>query len=259
MKWLVEAFGEPAEHQSFDALWPHVRRNAISRYCWAELRRSRPQKTMQEWLNHLLKRNIGYHKEWLERNEARNAQLAELVAGFDAASAATREPFVVADLATTGLNAEADEVLEFAAVLADSSGAVTAEFSTLVRISRPLPEVITKLTGITQADVDREGLPLSEAMKAFQNFVGSRPVFFHNAPFDTGFLKKAASQTRLRFANPIRDTLPMARAAWPSLGTYKLTVLAEHVRAPTPSHRALADAETALAVLMAARAKMRPN
>lgn len=42
-------------------------------------------------------------------------------------------------------------------------------------------------------------------MKAFQNFVGSRLVFFHNAPFETGFLKKATSQTRLRFANPIRD------------------------------------------------------
>ena len=30
VKWLVEAFGEPAEHQSFDALWPHIRRNAVA-------------------------------------------------------------------------------------------------------------------------------------------------------------------------------------------------------------------------------------
>jgi len=56
VKWLIEAFGEPAEHQSFDALWPHIRRNAVARYCWSELRRSNdaakslgmPQKSMQE-------------------------------------------------------------------------------------------------------------------------------------------------------------------------------------------------------------------
>ena len=34
VKWLIEVFGEPAEHQSFEALWPHVRQNAISRMCW---------------------------------------------------------------------------------------------------------------------------------------------------------------------------------------------------------------------------------
>lgn len=71
VKWLVEAFGEPAEHQSFDALWPHIRRNAVARYCWSELRSSNttakslglPQKTMQQWLDELVRQNIGYFKE----------------------------------------------------------------------------------------------------------------------------------------------------------------------------------------------------
>lgn len=267
MKWLVEAFGEPVEHQSFDSLWPHIRRNAITRYCWSELRSSNKsskflglsQKSMQEWLNKLVKRNIGYHKEWLERVGARTAQVAEFATMRDAAWAATRQPFVVADLETTGLNAEADEVLEFAAVLVDPIGSPTAEFSALVRVTRPVPQTITKLTGITQADVDREGLPLSEVMKSFQAFVGSRPVFFHNAPFDESFLKKAASQTQQKFANPVHDTLPLARAAWPSLGTYKLAALAEHIGATVPSRRALTDAKATLEVLMAARAKAQPE
>lgn len=263
VKWLVEAFGEPAEHQSFDALWPSIRRNAIARYCWMELRRNNdackslgmPQQSMQEWLNELVKRNIGYHKEWQERVAARQAYLAELSTVLDAAWAATRQPFVVADLETTGLNAETDEVLEFAAVRVTPEGAVAGEFSALVRVTR-VPSEITGLTGITQELVDREGQPLAAAMKAFAEFIGSQPLFFHNAPFDQGFLKKASAQAKVKLPNPVHDTLPLARQVWPALGTYKLTALAEHIGAPAPNHRALADAKAALAVLLAARAKV---
>lgn len=263
VKWLVEAVGEPVEHQSFDALWPNIRRNAIARYCWQELRSKNdackslgmPQQSMQQWLSELVKRNIGYHKEWQERVATRQAYLAELSVVLDAAWAATRQPFVVADLETTGLNAETDEVLEFAAVRMDPDGAVAGEFSALVRVARVPPE-ISRLTGITQELVDREGQPLPAAMRAFAEFVGAQPLFFHNAPFDQGFLKKAGAQAKVKLTNPVHDTLPLARQAWPSLGTYKLSALAEHVGAPAPNHRALADAKAALAVLLAARAKV---
>lgn len=263
VKWLAEAFGEPAEHQSFDALWPNIRRNAIARYCWQELRSRNdankslglPQQSMQGWLNELVKRNIGYHKEWQERVAAHQAYLAELSTALEAAWAATRKPFIVADLETTGLNAETDQVLEFAAVRVASDGAVSGEFSALIRVAQ-VPAEIARLTGITQEFVDREGQPLPVALKAFAEFVGSQPLFFHNAPFDQGFLKKASTQAKVRLGNPVHDTLPLARQAWPSLGTYKLAVLAEHVGAPAPNHRALADAKAALAVLLAARSKV---
>lgn len=266
-KWLVEAFGEPAEHQSFESLWPHIRRNAVSRYCWGEVRSQNasakslgwPQRSMQEWLNELVRRNIGYHVEWQNRVAVRQAYLAELVPVLDAAWAATRQSFVVADLETTGLSSETDEVLEFAAVRVGPDGAVTGEFASLVRISKPVPGVITKLTGITQADVDRDGQPLAVAMSAFLAFVESSPVFFHNAPFDQGFLKKAAGLTKAKFANPVHDTLLLARQAWPSLCGYKLSALAEHVGAAAPSHRGLADAKAALAVLLAAQEKVAPT
>lgn len=266
VKWLVHAFGEPVEHQSFDSLWPHIRRNAISRRCWGALRCAndaskalgQPETTMREWLDGLVRRNIGYYKEWEGRVAARQAYLSGLAIVLDAGWAATRAPFVVADLETTGLNIETDEVLEFAAVRVDPSGGVMAEFSSLVRTARPVPSFITKLTGIAQAEIDRDGRSLEDAMNAFADFVGSRPVFFHNALFDKRFVAKAASQVKHKFANPIHDTLPMARQAWPSLGTYKLATLAEHVGAPAPLHRALADAKAALAVLMAARAKVQP-
>jgi DNA polymerase III subunit epsilon len=265
VKWLVEAFGEPAEHQSFDALWPHIRRNAVARYCWGELRSSNeaakslglPQKTMQEWLRELVKRNIGYHKEWLERQAVREAQLAEVVATSEAAWAATQVPFVVADLETTGLNADTAEILELAAVLVEPDGSVTAEFSILVKTQQPVPAEITRLTGITQADLDISGKPLSSALAAFLAHIGDHPVFFHNAPFDKGFLTAACTKTNMAFKNAVFDTLLLARRAWPSLGTYKLDVLARHVGVATSTHRALGDARATLAVLIAARATAR--
>lgn len=267
VKWLVEAFGEPAEHQSFDALWPHIRRNAVARYCWSELRSSNdaakslglPQSTMQEWLNALVSRNIGYFKEWQERIATRQAYVAELATVLDRAWAATHQPFVVADLETTGLNAETDEVIEFAAVQVSPDGCIAGEFSTLVRASRVVPAEITRLTGITQDAIDREGRSPADAMKEFAAFVGTHPVFFHNAPFDQGFIKKAASQAKVRFVNPVHDTLALARQAWPSLATYKLATLAQHVGAVVPTHRALEDAKATLAVLLAARQRVASN
>lgn len=264
VKWLVESHGEPAEHQSFDALWPHVRSNAVARYCWNELRSSNdaakslglPQESMQEWLNALISRNIGYFKEWQERVATRQANLAELATVIDAAWAATRQLFIVADLETTGLSANNDEVIEFAAVQVTADGSVVGEFSTLVRSSRLVPAEITRLTGITQDAIDREGLPPADAMKAFAAFVGTHPVFFHNAPFDHSFIKKTASQAKVKFANPVHDTLPLARQAWPSLTAYKLSTLAQHIGAAVPKHRALEDAKATLAVLLAARQKV---
>jgi DNA polymerase-3 subunit epsilon len=208
---------------------------------------------MEEWLRELVTRNLGYHKEWLERKATREAQLAELAMDIEAAWAATQAPFAVADLETTGLKADTAEILELAAVLVEPDGAVTSEFSVLVKPQHPVPAEITRLTGITQADVDADGLPLAQALATFFSYIGNRPVFFHNAPFDQGFLSVASAKTKLRFKNAVHDTLPVARCVWPSLGTYKLGVLAEHVGAAKPSHRALGDARATLAVLLAAR------
>jgi DNA polymerase-3 subunit epsilon len=211
---------------------------------------------MQTWLYELAKRNIGYHKEWEERNATRTAQLKEQASGVEASWAATQQRFVVADLETTGLSAGTDEILELAAVLVEPTGTIVAEFAVLVRVNNPVPPFISKLTGISQSDIDRDGRPLTEAIGQFLDFVGAHPVFFHNAPFDAGFLKQACSQTKRKFANPVHDTLPMARMAWPSLSSYKLGVLAEHVGAPKPTHRGLADVKATLAVMLAARPKV---
>lgn len=177
----------------------------------------------------------------------------DLSIGFAAEWKAMDMPFAVVDLETTGPSPESGELLEFAAILVDPLGAVTAEFSALVTISDPVPESITSETGITQEDVDRQGRPLSEAMQSFMDFVGLRPVFIHNAPFDLAFLEDASEQAQVSFANQVYDTQIMAILAWSPLDCHCINSLAQHIGAPNTGNRAIEDARAMLAVLLALR------
>jgi DNA polymerase-3 subunit epsilon len=243
IKWLTEAYGTPPVHLGMPQVWAGVFENAISRRVRTKFNRSNafltsvglPATSFDAWLA-----SPAPHK-------------APASPALQAAWAATSQPFVVADLETTGLNREQDEVLEFGAVLVDPSGAVLSEFSALVRVEGQVPAFVTEITGITQAMAYTKGKPLPQALSAFLEFIGEHPVFFHNASFDKGFLGHAQARTRLPFSNPVHDTLAMARATWPGLSSHKLGVLAEYVGASPPTHRALSDVKATLAVLLAAR------
>ena len=123
VKWLVEIFGEPVKHQSFNGEYSYLRTNAISRRCWEQLKKENEtarllgcnQKTMNEWLSELVKTNLITTKEFLLRITERQTKRAEQVTDIETAIAATKVPFVVADLETTGLMVESSEVLDLAA------------------------------------------------------------------------------------------------------------------------------------------------
>lgn len=177
-------------------------------------------------------------------------------AALDSALQALRGPFIVADLETTGLSTATCEILEFAAVRVEASGMLAREYTQVVRTRSPVPSFITRLTGITQAEIDRHGVPVVQAFSSFLEFVEDLPVFFHNASFDRRFLGAAADQTGLPFANPTHCTLALARRAWPELPSHKLEILARHVGASDPTHRALADVRTTVAVALAASSRL---
>jgi len=177
-------------------------------------------------------------------------------AALSAALDALRGPFIVADLETTGLSTSTCEILEFAAVRVGLGGAAEREYAQVVRTRGAVPPFISRLTGITQAEVDSQGLPVALAFARFLEFVEDLPVFFHNASFDRRFLEAAAAQTGMPFANATHCTLALARRAWPELPSHKLDVLARHVGASEPTHRALADVRTTVAVALAASSRL---
>lgn len=163
--------------------------------------------------------------------------------------------FVVADLETTGLSASANEIIEFAAIVSDCKGNVIDEFSMLVKPKEQIPEFIVGLTGITQKDVDKNGMTLKDALNKFIKFVKNYPVFFHNAHFDIGFINAACKKYSLEFNNDVYDSLALARKCWPGLPSYKLIELAKIVGTGEPTHRALDDTKATLAVIIGCRDK----
>ena len=169
---------------------------------------------------------------------------------------ASRGHWVIVDLETTGLSREA-EITEIGAVRVRERR-VVEEFSSLARPSRPIPPFITALTGITPAMVE-DADPIATVLERFIAWAGfddeEPPVLVaHNAPFDVGFLRRAARASGLPWPRPrVVDTLALARLALPRplVRNHKLATISSYFGSATvPQHRALGDARATAEVLL---------
>jgi DNA polymerase-3 subunit epsilon len=154
-------------------------------------------------------------------------------------------PFVALDLETTGARAGTSKITEIGAVRIEGFREVR-HFSTLVNPLRPIPPMITQITGITQEMV--AGAPrIEEVIPELLEFLAGAVVVAHNAPFDVGFLNYELRRLDgRRLGEGSIDTLPLARALVPGLPNYRLHTVAEALGAPVAAcHRALADAQAA--------------
>lgn len=150
---------------------------------------------------------------------------------------------VAIDLETTGLDPQKDAIIEIAAVRF-SGARVEAEWTTLINPGRPIPPLITQLTGITN-DMVRTAPPLKAVIQDLEAFVGDSPVVGHNVRFDLGFLQK---QGVLGLAEAI-DTYDLAAVLMPTASRYNLGSLGQILGILIPnSHRAMDDARLTHAV-----------
>lgn len=152
------------------------------------------------------------------------------------------DSYIVLDLETTGLSCAVHEIIEIAA-LCIVHDAVEAELSMLVQCQTSLPENISKLTGITDEMLRKQGIPLHKALSQIISFVGNRSIVCHNAAFDFGFLHAACQRMGLSmFHNPCIDTLTLSRHKVFDVEDYKLNTIANYFSMDTSNHhRALAD------------------
>ncbi|MCF2531232.1 exonuclease domain-containing protein [Yinghuangia soli] len=169
-----------------------------------------------------------------------------------------RQVFVVVDLETTGLSAEADRITEIAAVRLRGSD-VLGEFATLVAPGVPVPAFITALTGISDAML-ADAPPLHHVLPAFHEFARDAVLVAHNAPFDIGFLRAACAACGEPWPHlVVVDTLELARAlvSRGEVANYKLGTLARLFDAPQPAvHRAAADARATAHILRSLIARL---
>ncbi|OZG28418.1 hypothetical protein BH683_015215 [Williamsia sp. 1138] len=159
--------------------------------------------------------------------------------------------FVVVDLETTGGSSVHDRITEIGAVKV-RGGEVIGEFATLVDPQRGIPPHIVRLTGITEAMV-YQAPTIDEVLPAFLEFARDAVIVAHNAGFDTGFLRAAA--TSMGHPWPSRRVLCTVKLARRVLTrdeapTVKLSALAYLFRVQTrPTHRALDDARATVEVM----------
>ncbi len=150
---------------------------------------------------------------------------------------------VAIDLETTGLDPQKDAILEIAAVRF-SGARVEAEWSSLINPGRPIPPLITQLTGITN-DMVRNAPPIKAVIQTVKDFIGDSIVVGHNVRFDMGFLQKQG----ILALNDAIDTYELAAVLMPTASRYNLGSLGQILGILIPnSHRALDDARLAHAV-----------
>ena len=161
------------------------------------------------------------------------------------------EEFVVVDFETTGGSpGTGHRVTEVAAVRV-SGGQVREHFTTLVNPERPIPSMITSLTGISDAMV-RAAPRFCDVAHEVSAMVAGRVFVAHNAPFDWRFL--CAEMERATGGAPAGRTLctvKVARKLLPQLPSRGLDSLALFFGLEIESrHRALDDAVATAHVLL---------
>lgn len=161
--------------------------------------------------------------------------------------------FAVVDVETSGLSHSQHHVLQVGVVTVDGDGNVLDRWSSLVRprnrwFFRVGP---THVHGIRRRDV-RKAPPAEQVMHQLAGRLEGARFVAHNAPFDLGFVRKAADQAGVDL--PIEQplcTLRLSRALDPERTmSHKLTDVCERygVSLDRP-HDALADAEATAAIL----------
>ena len=149
------------------------------------------------------------------------------------------EDVVVLDTETTGLSHRDSELIEIAAARLRGREIVD-RFDTFVKPAGLIPEEITALTSITNADV-AHAPSAEEAVAALAEFVGGAPVIAHNAAFDRGFIEAVSGGGEV--SDIWIDSLALSRIALPRLSSHKLSSMAELFGCSSVSHRADADVD----------------
>ncbi len=147
--------------------------------------------------------------------------------------------YVAFDIETTGLSDEHDRITEIGAYLF-KDGVPGAQFKTYVNPGKPIPPDIQRLTGITDRDVF-DAPDEAQAVGAFLDFAGDRPLCAHNADFDVSFIACAAERMGRAFDPVTIDTLPLSQALLPDLRKFKLDMVSDRLGLPGFNHHRAAD------------------
>lgn len=261
-KWLQEintgVYVGQVSARVRDEIWRRVRENAKSGKATMVFSMNNEQR-MDFRVHNTTWEPIDFDglKLMLRPSPARTKRLSDLRMGFSNAARMRKakqmsrrtqrgktppETYIVVDVETTGVSSIDHELIEIGAILV-SKNQIEGRFHALIKAKASIPQTIEKLTGLSDAMLQREGRKLEEVMPELISFVGDWPLVSHNANFDYGFLRAACERCRIPLlSNRYIDTLELARHLVDDVKDYKLTTLLDHFDIEvTGTHRSIDD------------------
>lgn len=160
------------------------------------------------------------------------------------------DEYVVFDIETTGLYKETNYIIEIGAIKI-KNGKVIDTFSSFINPKVKLPTKIIELTNITDSML--KGQPEEkDVIPKFLEFIGNSVLVAHNANFDVGFLRVAASRvSKKEVSNTVLDTVELSRTLFPELSRHKLNIVARHLGISLENHhRAVDDAKATAEIFL---------
>lgn len=149
--------------------------------------------------------------------------------------------FVVLDFETTGLDPEENTIIQIAAVKYKNFEKVD-EFITYINPIEEIPARITRITGITDEDVENSPY-LGDMLPKLIDFINGNTLVAHNASFDMKFLLSSIHEYKLPYVKyRVIDTLTLSRKHIHTTNNHKLVTLKRYLKLnELKSHDALHD------------------
>jgi len=152
-------------------------------------------------------------------------------------------PFVILDLETSGIDPKSSDIIEVALIRYEN-GKEVARYDDLIKVNYALPEIITAITGITDADIREKGKDKEAVFAEVRKLIQGAYMVGHNINFDFGFLKEHGVKPDIL---GLIDTIPLSQILIPNATSYSLESLTVDLGISHENrHRAMGDVEATL-------------
>ena len=173
------------------------------------------------------------------------------------------DEFVVFDIETTGLptNKSAVDIVEIGALKVNKNdlinGVDAISFQALLTPHRGvINSEASRINGITQSMINRDGESAEKVMREFVEFVGKRKLIAYNVSFDRWCLRRELAHWGIKHRSKYECAYELAKEVFDGMPNYKLSTVAKSLGIKNPqAHRVLGDCLTTLWVYLVAKSK----